>query len=419
MPPKPKKSQKVIENIDIDIFLRDYWQKKPLLIKGGLPNWENPLSPDELAGLACIPEDEAIIDSRLITCTTIKTNKKNKQQDWQLLQGPFNEATFSELEGSQSTLLVQGVDALLPDIAALREYFAFLPSWRMDDIMVSYATQGGGVGPHFDRYDVFLIQGAGSREWKIGQHCSVNSPLQHNQPINLLTQFECEASYTLNAGDILYVPPLIAHWGSALDNDCMTYSIGFRAPSHAELFESFGHNIEEDFRYKDTGEALKSGNGEISSNSLKAAQQQMQYYLHDNNMFDRWFGKLVTESSSTLTANDYVDVDNDIDINDDENYRNIENLHIDINSASVIFRNPAIRVAYIEKDTSNTFYLFVNGHEFMINPKLHAVAKDICNHLTLSPKNLDNWFDFMISSKNKSDEQAAILYLFNCGALYT
>ena len=142
-----KQQIRQLEQFDLTSFISDYWQKKPLLIRQALPDWDNPLSPDELAGLSL--EDE--IESRIVT------NKGGN--DWQLEQGPFDESRFSSLGNSNWSLLVQGVDNHEASVATLLDYFAFIPSWQVDDVMVSFATQGGGVGPHFDRYDVVLVQG--------------------------------------------------------------------------------------------------------------------------------------------------------------------------------------------------------------------------------------------------------------------
>ncbi|MGJ8537754.1 MAG: cupin domain-containing protein, partial [Parasphingopyxis sp.] len=207
-----------ISNFNSEAFLRDYWQKQPLLIKNPWDSWENPLEPDELAGLAC----EAEVESRLIEQT---------DASWAVEHGPLPEARFAALGPSRWTLLVQAVDHYVPEVAALIEPFRFVPNWRIDDVMVSCAADQGGVGPHFDQYDVFLIQGSGRRRWRIGGRCDETSPLLPHDDLRLLAEFEASDEWILEPGDILYVPPGIAHDGVAIGDNCMTYSVGVRAPS--------------------------------------------------------------------------------------------------------------------------------------------------------------------------------------------
>lgn len=195
-------------------FLRDYWQQRPLLIRQGLAGFRSPLSPEELAGLAM----EADTESRIIGY---------RAGAWSLQHGPFDTQDFQR--NDPWTLLVQRVDHWVPEVAALRQSVAFLPNWRFDDVMVSYAVDGGSVGPHFDRYDVFLLQGLGRRRWHLGQFCDEQTPRLQHEALHLLETFENSAEFVLEPGDVLYVPPGLAHWGVA-EGECMTYSLGFRAP---------------------------------------------------------------------------------------------------------------------------------------------------------------------------------------------
>jgi 50S ribosomal protein L16 3-hydroxylase len=208
-------------------FLAEYWQKKPLLIKNAIPGFSGLLTPEELAGLAC--EDE--VQSRIV-------QKKGSQ--WKLSNGPFDETDFSRLPNKDWTLLVQSVNHFLPEATDLLRQFDFIPHARLDDLMVSYAPDGGGVGPHFDSYDVFLLQGQGKRLWRISEQTDLS--LVEGAPLRILKQFETSQEWLLEAGDMLYLPPQVAHWGVAVSDegqDCMTYSIGFRAPKHQELASEF------------------------------------------------------------------------------------------------------------------------------------------------------------------------------------
>lgn len=211
-------------------FMTEYWQKKPLLIRGAMPDFKGLLTPDELAGLAC----ETEVPSRLIQFDPAHAEEG---LGWQVTQGPFDEEDFAALPTQHWTLLVQGLNHLLPEAQALLSHFNFIPTARLDDVMVSYAPTGGGVGPHIDSYDVFLLQGAGKRRWCISQQQDLR--LIPDAPLRILSHFVSEQEWVLEPGDMLYLPPNVAHWGMAEDDDCMTYSIGFRAPAARELAVEF------------------------------------------------------------------------------------------------------------------------------------------------------------------------------------
>lgn len=205
-------------------FLRDYWQQRPLLMRQAAQDVDL-VDGDMLAGLAL----EESVESRLIT--------GGDAGDWQARSGPFTEADFAALPASNWTLLLQSVDHYLTETSLLLDSFNFLPAWRIEDIMISYAAKGGGVGPHFDHYDVFLIQTAGTRRWRLGPRCDANSPLQDNDSLKLLAAMPVTEEFVLEPGDVLYLPPGIAHWGSATSDDCITWSVGFRAPELHQLLD--------------------------------------------------------------------------------------------------------------------------------------------------------------------------------------
>lgn len=211
-------------------FMAEYWQKKPLLIRGAMPDFKGLLDPSELAGLAC----DAEVPSRLIQ---FDPARQQEGDGWQVMQGPFDDEDFAALPAQHWTLLVQGVNHVLPEAQALLAQFNFIPNARLDDVMVSYAPTGGGVGAHIDSYDVFLLQGAGKRRWRISQQTDLR--LIPGAPLRILSHFECEQEWVLEPGDMLYLPPNVAHWGISEDDDCMTYSIGFRAPAARELAIEF------------------------------------------------------------------------------------------------------------------------------------------------------------------------------------
>jgi len=272
-----------LAELDIDSFLRDYWQQKPLLLRAKA-GFDNPLSPQELAGLAL----EDTVESRIV---------EEKAGNWQLSNGPFTQQDFDR--ALPWTLLVQGVDRYIEAVETLKQSIDFLPNWRFDDIMVSYAVDGGSVGPHFDYYDVFLLQGLGQRRWHVGQMCDHNTALRGGTELRILSSFEHSAEYILNAGDVLYLPPGLAHWGIA-SGDCMTYSLGFRAPRINTLLSRWTDHVLEQLQadtfYADQHALSQSRPGEITAAAVDAARQQVLQALGDNKD-PRWFGELATEQN--------------------------------------------------------------------------------------------------------------------------
>ena len=273
-------------DLSVTEFLSDYWQKKPVCIRNGVAFQEALIAVDELAGLALEPE----VESRLI-------ENNGDVKDWQVIHGPLVEADFNKERDFPWTLLVQGVDCFVPQVHDFLARFRFVPSWRLDDIMISYATQGAGVGAHFDRYDVFLIQGQGQRQWQIGRTCNENSALMAHDQLCLLQNFDVHQEFILNPGDLLYIPPLIAHKGMAMSDACVTYSVGFRSPSYGDVLASFADerstDISADLRLKDQGFAPKSG--EISAKDIAVLMQLMQAQITPENVA-QWFGKHSTEA---------------------------------------------------------------------------------------------------------------------------
>ncbi len=276
-------------DISVEQFLAEYWQQKPLLIRQALPGFESPLSPDELAGLSL--EDE--VESRIIL-------ENHQGAPWQLRKGPFDDSTYQELPESNWTLLVQALDLFIPELSELRQQFQFLPDWRLDDIMASFAVDGGSVGPHYDHYDVFLLQGYGKRHWQIGQSCNENSRQLDGTPLNILQDFACLESHVLEPGDILYLPPKVAHWGIA-QGDCITYSVGFRAPSQTQLleehFQSLTESISEFQRYEDPGIKQRQHSHELLPEDIARVRQLLESQLKssDSNIID-WLGRLLSEA---------------------------------------------------------------------------------------------------------------------------
>lgn len=272
-------------------FLAEYWQKKPLLLPQAIPDFRSPITPDELAGYAL----DADIESRLIW---------RDKGIWGQADGPFTDTSFQRQD--LWTLLVQQMDRWHPAIHQLRLSPSFLPNWRFDDVMVSYAVEGAGVGPHFDRYDVFLLQGLGQREWHLGPACDENTPQLGDSGLNLIPEFEPEATFLLNPGDMLYVPPGIAHWGIARSAS-MTFSIGLRAPPIAALLarrtDTVLERLASTVLLEDGATAvLDSRPGEITAAHLANARDAIANAI-DALDDGRWLGEILTEQGDSISDN--------------------------------------------------------------------------------------------------------------------
>ena len=275
-----------------EVFLRDYWQKRPLLIRNAFPGFVSPLSPEDLAGLAC---EEAAL-SRLVA-------HDRKRDAWLLRHGPFDEALFPQLGDHDWTLLVQDVDKWDMDVAALLPAFDFLPRWRIDDVMVSFAAPGGSVGAHVDQYDVFLLQAQGHRRWQIdaGQALTGTAPplaFRDDVELKLLREFNPTHDWVLGPGDMLYLPPGVPHHGVA-ENACLTFSIGMRAPSAAELLGDFVDTLaadaDESVRYRDPDLAPVDDPNEIDDAAMARVVEALNALrMNDADRLGDWFGRFVT-----------------------------------------------------------------------------------------------------------------------------
>ena len=347
-------------------FMRDYWQKKPLLIRQAISDFENPLSPDELAGLSL--EEE--IEARLVI--------EHGQQPWELRRGPFTEDDFKALPERDWTLLVQAVDQFVPEVSELLEHFRFLPSWRIDDVMISFAAPGGSVGPHYDNYDVFLLQAHGQRRWKIGQMCDADSPILEHADLRILAEFTETDEWVLEPGDMLYLPPRLAHFGTA-ENDCMTYSVGFRAPSAAEVLTHFtdflGQVLTDEERYSDAGSAPCSDPHQIQRDALDRLKALLNEHINDERLLLTWFGQFMTEPRyPELVAGPELAE---------------EDLLASLEDGAVLVRNPSARLAW--SDVDDDLLLFASGQSRLLPGNLRELLKLICAADALHSDNLGQW----------------------------
>ncbi|MDD9890968.1 MAG: cupin domain-containing protein [Gammaproteobacteria bacterium] len=368
-------------------FLLDYWQKRPLLIPG-MVEFTDPLSPEELAGLAC----EDGIESRLVLGA----------ERWRLRHGPFLEADFTALSSSNWTLLVQGIDSYINEFSTLRDLFKFIPHWRLDDVMASYAAPGGGVGPHFDYYDVFLVQGSGQRSWQLGKKNQTTEPVQTESGLSLLTEFEPEQEFILNPGDVLYIPPQYGHWGSAI-TESFCYSVGFRAPSAGEMLEGFSDALiaraDPACRFTNTvGEEIRNPH-EIGLQDLTAAYALVQDELANFDGFCKWFGAYMTQPK-------YPELFQGL-----EKTPSAEALGSAIRSNQLdLLINPATRLAFTLPVDRPTIYLFIDGRVYTLSQSNSEAVKQLFEP-TFS-------FNSFFSTANPSEEiQDLILAMLAEGSL--
>jgi 50S ribosomal protein L16 3-hydroxylase len=363
-------------------FLRDYWQKRPLLIRNAFPDFEPPIQPNDLAGLAC---EEGVL-ARLI----IHDEKRDR---WTVKSGPFEEAEFGKTPKRDWTLLVQDVDKWDADVAGLLGHFSFLPSWRVDDVMISYAEDGGGVGAHVDQYDVFLLQGIGQRHWAISD--DPDAPLEFRTDVELkqLKDFLPTHEWLLEPGDMLYLPPGVPHDGIAL-GDCMTLSVGMRAPSQAELTgdlaDFLAERMPDELRYTDADLVPAKRVGEIDTAALNRLRQALPFAAAlDRDLLADWFGRFITRyrnaqvpaappKASTAAALDKA-----------------------LDAGAALVRHPFARLAWVRGKKDATLY--VSGHAY-------ACPVDLAERLSAER-------EFRIDGTPTPAEREVLLALVNEGQL--
>ena len=364
-------------------FVRNYWQKKPLLIRQAFPNFENPLPADELAGLAC-DED---IPARLISHTA--------PDKWHCEHGPFSEDRLSTLPPSNWSLLVSDIEKHLPDFVRYLEPFRFISDWRIDDLMISLAPPGGSVGPHIDRYDVFLLQAEGKRRWLTSDIPLSSAEFLNNEDIKILRRFCADNDEVLEPGDMLYLPPGIGHHGVAVDL-CMTWSIGFRAPRLHQLLlaccEAAIDTIDAEELFVDELLSAQSTPGKIDTHTLQNASKKMRA------LFDavierpeKWFGRVVSDNGHPSIA-----LQTEIDA-----YNLVQHLL----AGGQLERRTDAQLAFI--DEGDTSRLFVNGDEKMCTTRL---AKLLCEKYRYSKAQLEHFL-------NVTDQADLLLELVNSGVL--
>ena len=375
----------LLGNITTEQFFNEYWQKKPLLIRNAISDFESLITPDELAGLSL--EDQ--VQSRIII-------EKDADKPWKVLYSPLQESVFSEMPETHWTLLVSDVEKHIPEFAEVTDLFRFIPDWRIDDLMISYAPEGGSVGAHIDQYDVFLLQGHGQRRWQIDSKPVENENYIEDLEVRILKEFTPDHDWVVNPGDLLYLPPRVAHHGVAL-NDCLTYSIGFRANSHKELVSSYtdyllNHSMNED-RYNATD--FQQHAGEIISDSIQQLKNILLSNIQiDNTHIEQWFGEYITEQKFELDTIDQTELSD------------IDDLLSHLKANKTICRHPAIRFAFIRHSYHSD--LFINGKKYSTST---AFADLICSDRNIQCADL-------INTLSDNEEKALLFDCFAEGYLF-
>lgn len=333
-------------------FLSRYWQRRPLLIRGALPDFRDPLDPDELAGLACEPE----VQSRLVI-------ERGGRRPWEVVHGPQDARRLRRLARTHWTLLVQEADRHVPALADLLELFDFVPRWRLDDVMVSFAPRHGSVGAHVDSYDVFLLQGRGRRRWQV----DARAPEEYRPGLDLrvLRRFEPRREWVLSPGDLLYLPPGLAHRGTSLE-DAFTYSIGFRGPSWKEQVAAFGQRllaVTREDRWRDPPPTFPLEPGEIDEAALIKIGRTVQI---------SFIGACFPEERSRL-AGELLTQPRDPPPAPRARRLRPQEVRARILAGAPFERDPASRAAFIFRGPRFND-LFVDGRRFVLRGALAALA---------------------------------------------
>jgi len=351
----------IFGELDTRQFIAQHWQSKPLLIRQAIKDFQPELTADTLAGLAL--EDH--IRSRIVL-------EHREESEWECRFGPFEESDFTTLPESHWTLLVQDVEKHLPQYASLLDYFSFLPRWRVDDLMVSYAVDGGSVGPHTDNYDVFLLQAQGQRQWHIQTEGVQVNELLADTDLRILKNFHADHCWTLDPGDMLYLPPGVAHHGIAI-GDCMTFSIGFRAPSQIDLLQAFtdqvSSNSESEKFYTDQADSDSSRRGELGQQSLQHFREMLRESLNNDKAITQAVASLLTESVETPAWYQTDDW-------------SLETFTNNLAITSTVKLHPAIRSFYIQKN--GAVYWHVHGEVLEIKNNAAAALMQLIDDYRLA-----------------------------------
>ncbi len=370
-------------------FFRDYWKKKPLCLRQALPNFQSPISAEELAGLAC----EQNVESRMVL--------EHGQVPWELINGPFSAKDFRKMPETHWSLLVQAVNHWVPEVHELLKHFSFLPSHYLDDIMVSYATEKGSVGPHFDYYDVFILQGTGQRHWQLGQFCSPQTATRAETPLAILQEFVLSEEYILEPGDILYIPQQQAHWCVAKQAS-LSYSIGFRTPACSEVLNSlcseWMSQLDESERLTIQPLSFRDRPAQISREMYQEVQSMLQRLLQNQEQLVDWLGCYVTEPKYPELA----------DKVSSKKYRYIDKLLI---KHTFLRHNEGSRFAYFQETPGREIKLFLDGQCYNIEAELEGFIARLCDNQELACAEI-------LTYSHQEKVRHLLQMLLQAGALY-
>ncbi|MFQ3207927.1 MAG: 50S ribosomal protein L16 3-hydroxylase [Glaciecola sp.] len=351
----------IITKFDKTHFLNEYWQKKPCIIRGFVESFTDPIDEHELAGLA--QEDE--IDSRIVAYSNGK---------WTASQGPFE--TFEDVCIGAWSLLVQGVDRYIDDVDELTQLVNFIPNWRLDDVMISFSNEGAGVGPHTDEYDVFIIQGKGSRRWQVGLPGDYTESIPHPL-LKQIDGFKAIIDEVLLPGDVVYIPPKHPHNGVAL-SDCMNYSIGFRAPTALELLSglidenSIDSAVSE--RYTDPEllslRTIDTKSAAINSSELAKIKQRISQLINSEQAEHALLQLL---SRQGLPNDEALKAD-----------YSVEEVRNELLEGVSLARMTGVKPIYAEQQTSENFVFFIDGNAFKVSIKLNSAFDILLNNKDVS-----------------------------------
>ncbi|OGT23537.1 MAG: cupin [Gallionellales bacterium RIFOXYB12_FULL_54_9] len=343
----------LLGSLSVAEFLRDYWQKKPLLIRGAIPDFSGLLSPQQAIELACTED----VQARLVI---------QRKGQFELQQSPFEPQDFKGLNKTKWTVLVQGLNHHLPSAAELLKQFDFIPHARLDDLMVSYAPPGGGVGPHFDAYDVFLLQGLGHRRWQISTQA--DQTLIEGAPLRILKDFKIEQEWVLAPGDMLYLPPHCAHNGIAED-DCMTYSIGFRTPAYQELAEQFLVYLQDricvEGMYADPELKTQAHPSEISADMLNQVESAIKQVRWDKEDIANFLGCYLSEPKPHI-------------------FFDSPESGLSPSKFKKQFKNKGLKLDLKSQMLCHAGSIFMNGEATQVTDENYPVLRELADHRTLA-----------------------------------
>lgn len=387
-----KHNMSILGNITTEEFLRDYWQKKPLVIRGAFADFEMPFDAGELAGLALETDCPARIILEKGTAPENTTLDKNK---WTVQYPPFTDESFTSTPETHWTFLVNDLERYYPELGNFIEPFRFIPDWRIDDLMVSYAADQGSVGPHVDAYDVFLIQGEGKRRWQVVTDPDYPTELLQDSQLAILKNFKHDEEWLLDTGDMLYLPPNMPHHGKA-EGECMTFSVGFRAPDTIGLTQSWLESFNADGtgdseqekatkaiitkRFYDAERKIQKSSGEIVAEDIqKLSSLIMDLVKNQEQQLPIFLGKYLTETKN----------------GEEENEQNsLQPQSSKFSKKADYERQSWTRISYIEDKQNKSIHLFAAGLHVTLPQSERAAIQAFCEHYFYSAESLKPLFEY-------------------------